>query len=123
MTDESTARDFADFLREQAGGRTHAELTEALAEVVAAVRDTGKKGSLQLTISITPLKNSNGALTVGDAVKKVVPAHDRRTSIFYATDGGSLVKDDPAQPAFEELREVPAPANIRSINDRKEKHA
>lgn len=36
---------FADFIAEQSGGRTHEELSVALAQVAAAVRDTGKKGS------------------------------------------------------------------------------
>lgn len=114
MTD-TQPRDFADFLREQANGRTHAELTDALAEVVSAIRDTGKKGSIALTITITPVKNGGGVLTVADAVKKVVPQHDRRTSMFYPTRTGSLVKDDPAQPSFDDLRELDEPTNVRSI--------
>ncbi len=122
MKDPGHVRPFADFLREQANGRTHDEMTDALAEVVAAVRDTGKKGAVTLTINVTPLKNGGGALTVTDVVKKVVPIHDRRASIFYATDAGSLVKDDPNQPTFEGLQEVSAPAEVRTL-DRQEKNA
>ncbi len=122
MTDPGHVRPFADFLREQANGRTHDELTDALADVVAAVRDTGKKGSVTLTINVTPLKNGGGALTVTDLVKKTVPIHDRRASIFYATPTGSLVKDDPNQPTFEGLQQVRAPTAPRII-DRQENHA
>lgn len=121
MTDHHV-RPFADFLHEQAGGRTHEELTEALAEVVAAVRDTGKKGTLTLTLTVTPLKNGGGALTVTDSVKKGVPIHDRRASIFYATNSGSLTRDDPMQPTFEGLQEVPALA-VRELPTTKEKQA
>lgn len=121
MTDHHV-RPFADFLREQSGGRTHEELTDALAEVVAAVRDTGKKGTLTLTINVTPLKNGGGALTVTDTVKKGVPVHDRRASIFYATDSGSLTRDDPQQPTFEGLQEVPSPV-VRELPTLKEKQA
>lgn len=105
-------RPFADWLREQAAGRTHDELSEALAEVTAAVKDTGKKGSITLTISITPLKNGGGALTVSDAVKKAVPQHDRRTTVFYADNDGNLTRDDPMQPTFEGLRTVPATGEL-----------
>jgi hypothetical protein len=39
-------RPFADFLREQAKGHSHDELSEGLREqLVARVQDTGKKGS------------------------------------------------------------------------------
>lgn len=118
---EGHTRPFADWIREQSSGRTHDELTEALAEVVTAVKETGKKGSVTLTIAIAPFdKGMGAALTVTDAVKKVVPQHDRRKTIFYADDSGNLTKEDPMQPTFEGLREVPAPASaVVDINKTK----
>ena len=41
MTDH--VRPFADWLREQQSGRTHDELTEALAALAAAVKETDRK--------------------------------------------------------------------------------
>lgn len=116
----SHTRPFADFLREQSAGRTHDDLTTALAEVVSAVKDTGKKGTVTLTVTVAPLDKNGNALTVTDVVKKVIPQHDRRKSIFYADDSGNLTKDDPMQPTFEGLRvapSTPAPINLQ------EKHA
>jgi len=121
MTDPH-ARPFADWLREQAGGRTHDELTQALAEVATAVKETGKKGSLTLTITLAPIDRGASAVTVADQVKKTVPVHDRRKPIFYVDDAGSLVRDDPNQPTFEGLREVPTPAEPLTITS-KEQHA
>lgn len=111
-------RPFADFLREQSAGRTHDDLTTGLAEVVAAVKDTGKKGTITLTITVAPLDKNGNALTVTDAIKKVVPQHDRRKSIFYADDAGNLTKDDPMQPTFEGLREVPAIATPITLQEK-----
>lgn len=114
-----STRPFADWLREQSAGKTHDDLTEALAEVVAGVKDTGKKGTLTLTITIAPLDKAGTAMTVQDVVKKVVPQHDRRKSIFYPTASGSLVRDDPQQPTFEGLQALPTPA-IQTLNQEKQ---
>ncbi len=114
-------RPFADWLREQSAGRTHDELTDALAEVATAVKETGKKGAITLTITLAPFdKGVGSALTVTDVVKKNVPQHDRRKSIFYADDNGNLTRDDPRQPTFEGLREVPAAV---TTTPPKEQHA
>ncbi len=123
MTDtEHHVRPFADWLREQQSGRTHDELTEALAQLAASVKETGKKGTLTLAVTIAPFdKGNGGALTVTDLVKLALPQHDRRKSIFYADDTGNLTRDDPMQPTFEGLREVTTPTTAST--ERQEKHA
>ncbi|MCV2395952.1 hypothetical protein OEB99_16675 [Actinotalea sp. M2MS4P-6] len=123
MTDspDPHVRPFADWLREQSSGRTHDELTDGLAELVRAVKDTGKKGVLTLTISIAPFdKATTNTLTVTDVVKVALPQHDRRKSIFYGDDAGNLTRENPLQPTFEGLREVPASP---TRTDRKEQRA
>lgn len=123
MTDtpDQHVRPFVDWLREQSGGRTHDELTDALAELVIAVKDTGKKGSLTLTITVAPFdKATTNTLTVTDQVKVTLPQHDRRKSIFFGDDAGNLTRENPLQPTFEGLREVPA---APTPSDRKEQRA
>lgn len=108
--EDPVIRPFADALREMQSGRTHTELSEQLHELIARVRDTGKKGSLTLTITVAPVKNaSENTLTVSDIVTAKLPAHDRRVSLFYADADGNLTRRDPNQLEFESLREVPAP--------------
>lgn len=102
-------RPFADFLREQSRGTTHDELSEGLRDLVSRVRDTGKKGSLTLTLTVELMKGSDSALIVSDEIKLRLPEHARGTSLFFADNDGNLVRDDPNQLAFEGLREVPAP--------------
>lgn len=111
MTD---IRPFADWLRDQSRGQTHDELGEALHDLVARVRDTGKKGTLQLTIAIEPIKGDTDVLRVSDEIKLKLPEHDREGSIFYATDGNNLTRTDPRQLTFEGLKEVPAPAGVNT---------
>lgn len=105
-TDETPVRPFADFLREQARGKTHEELSENLRDLVARVVDTGKKGSVTYTVTVAPLKGDSGMLQVSDEIRLKLPEHDRHTSIFFADDDSNLVRDDPHQLAFESLRDV-----------------
>lgn len=106
--DEPVIRPFADWLREQSSGTTHDELSDALHDLTTRVTDTGKKGVLQLTITVAPMKGAEeGVLVVSDQIKLKLPEHDRKASIFYSHEG-NLQRSDPNQLAFESLREVPA---------------
>lgn len=109
--DDPVIRPFADFLREQSRGTTHDEMSETLHRLIARVRDTGKKGSLQLTINVAPLKGDADVLVVSDEIKVRLPEHDRKASMFYPDENGNLSRTDPNQLTFEGLREVP-PANV-----------
>jgi len=106
--DELVIRPFADFLREQSKGTTHDELSEGLHALTQRVRDTGRKGSMLLTITVAPLDKDVDRLVVSDAIKLKLPEHDRKASLFYPDENGNLSRTDPQQLAFESLREVPA---------------
>lgn len=114
-TGEIVIRPFADFLREQSKGHTHEELGEALHDLVARVKDTGKKGSLTLVITVEPTKGTD-ALTVADEIKLKLPEHDRDASLFFTDKLGNLTRRDPNQLEFEGLRgldDQTAPATRR----------
>lgn len=106
-TEGGRVRPFADFLREQAKGQTHEELSEGLRDLVQRVKDTGKGGSISLTVTVELMKGSGGnALVVSDAIKLKLPEHDRQTSLFFSDRDGNLVRNDPDQLTFDSLREV-----------------
>lgn len=105
--DNPTIRPFAEFLQEQSQGRTHAEMSEALYDLAARVRDTGKKGSVTLTITIEPAKGDEDVLVVGDEIKLKLPEFPRKPSIFYTADDGNLSRTNPTQMTLPGLREVP----------------
>lgn len=105
MTENQT-RPFADFLREQARGQSHDELSDGLQQLVQRVKETGKKGSITYTVDVELMKGMTNALTVSDAIKLKLPEHDRPSSLFFADKAGNLRRDDPDQLAFEGLREV-----------------
>lgn len=107
-------RPFSDWLREQGRGRLHEELSIALQDLVVAVEETGKKGSLVLTINVSKMKNVSKALAVTDVVNLKAPALDRPAQIFFPDRDGNLRRDDPDQLSFDSLREVPAPQPVQT---------
>lgn len=89
--------DFAVTLAQLAKGKTNTQLSEQLCEVVAAVAKTKKNGKLTITINVKPQKSVEGAVIVSAVSKANAPAFEQAASIFYATDDGHLVRDDPHQ--------------------------
>lgn len=101
---------FSQFLFAQRGGTTHAELTDGLAALAAAVMETGKSGSLTLTIKVGKASKKGGhQMVVSDAVVVKAPVPERTESFFFFDETtGSLTRTDPLQQQLP-LQEVPAP--------------
>lgn len=97
-------REFAAFLLDRAA--THEEMTVKLNDLVQAVRDTGKKGSLTLKLTIAPFKNDAEILEVHDDVKLVMPQHDRKPGIFYPDKNNNLSRNSPQMLDFTSLQVV-----------------
>lgn len=97
-------REFAAFLLDRKA--THEELTVKLHDLVQAVRDTGKKGSLTLKLVVAPFKNDAEVLEVHDDVKLVMPQHDRKPGIFYPDKDGNLSRNSPQMLDFSSLTVV-----------------
>lgn len=92
-------RQFVDWLRETSEGQTHADLTDALAELTEAVITVGKGGTLKLTISVKPAgRTSRSAVIVSDKIDISLPTADRAESIFFVDSDGNLCRDNPQQP-------------------------
>lgn len=92
------------FLPEMRFGETVNELTEKMAELVAAVGNTNKGGSLTLTIKLKPA--GCGAIEITDEIKARIPELPRGTSLFFATPKGNLQRNDPRQGELDGLRSV-----------------
>lgn len=102
-------RPFADFLVKQRAGSLNIEAAAALAEVVQAVAETGKDGTLVLTLKVS--RNKAGALEVTDKVVAKIPDFGRVPTLWWADDDGNLVRRDPNQPNFDDaLQAVDPPA-------------
>ena len=106
------SRPFADVLREL-NGETYDELTLQLGELVTAVMQTGKSGSLTLALRVAA--NGVGSVTITDEVKVKVPEAARPKTMFFATESGSLMRNNPRQAELQ-LREVPEATQVREVS-------
>ena len=115
--DDDVVRPFADALREINGGKSHDELSVALRDLTASVKETGRKGTLTYQVTIAPMKGNPDVLQVSDKVVARIPEPDRKASIFFADAAGNLTRTDPAQLTFESLREVPTPGADTALKE------
>lgn len=90
------------FLEQHAKGRTRDELSETLRDLILAVQDVGKPGSL--TLKIAAKRINDGQVELAAQVTTKLPDIPQ-ASIWFATNSGELTRDDPTQMAlYEENR-------------------
>lgn len=89
---------FAAFVQEQRRGALQTELSEALADLVRACVETGKKGKIQLEIAVAPTKDADGTVYITDQVKLSAPRPDARPSMFFTDENGNVSRTNPRQP-------------------------
>lgn len=86
--DDRQLKPFADWLALQRKGSLANELAEALTTVNRAVVETGKAGSVTLTIKIKAAGDEVSVI-VTDEVKSKVPEFDRGQSVFFVDEDGN----------------------------------
>lgn len=96
--DEVERKPFAMVLQEMRKGGLHTELGDELAALVLQCQETGKKGSLTITLNVDP--GDDGVMVVDDKITVKAPRHDTGKSIFWADEGGNLVRENPNQLGF-----------------------
>lgn len=111
MADDATTpepdepQSFAAFLVQHARGRSERELSQKLHDLVEAVEESGRGGSITYTLTIKPQPQAEHAVLVTDAIKVKTPESDRPASIFFADEKYRLVRSDPRQLSFETFAE------------------
>lgn len=76
------------------GGAFLDSASEHLAELVKGIDETGKAGTLTITLS---LKKAGGAIQIEATVKAKVPEAKPDSTLLWPTTEGNLVLDNPAQ--------------------------
>lgn len=92
--------DFKNVLMQLRGGKVQEELSEKLGQLVAACRETNKKGELTLTLKMAP-DLSTGTYAITDSVKYKIPQHDVGDTVFYGTPEDKLTREDVEQDNFD----------------------
>lgn len=89
-------------------GCLDAELTEELAKVIKAVRESGKAGSITLNLKVSMLNTRDeNAVKLTPVVTAKCPKMAPYESVMFSTADGDLLRDDPQQPSLN-LETVPS---------------
>ncbi len=115
--EERQFKPFGVVVQEARAGVLHRELSEQFANLVAACREHGKKGSLTLVFSVAP--NKDGAtIHLTDDIRVKAPKGESLPTLFFADEDGNVTRRDPRQPEIEGLREVAgSPVEPRHVED------
>jgi hypothetical protein len=95
-SDDVATKPFAAWLQEQRQGGLHGEISDELRDLVAAVMEHEKQGTLTLKLTIKPA--GDNAVFVVDEVKSKPPEGDRPAALFFTDGRGNLSRRDPRQP-------------------------
>ena len=102
------------FLQDLNDGSTHAGLTGDLAELLAAVKSTGRTGSMTLKIKIASATrggNEVDKITIIADRKLELPKPEQPQDFFWLTDDAEPTRQHPRQHSLD-LRDVRNPAPI-----------
>lgn len=99
--DRNFTTEAVEFLSSQRNATLLHDFGEELDALVRAVRETGKGGTISLTIKAKPAgKNAGPSFVFSDTIKSNPPKPDVSETIMYASEDGSLTRRDPRQPGF-----------------------
>lgn len=105
-----------DYLSQVRGGFALVVAGEKLADAITAVLETGKKGSVTLTIDVSPDKNDETIIHVQPSVKAKIPEKGFTEGVFFwdASDR-KLSQSDPRQMDMLKQREESGVANLARV--------
>lgn len=83
-------------------GELNDELTALLADVIKAVRETRKQGTVTVSLSVAMLNSrTEDTIKITPKVSSKIPELDREESIVFSTPDGDVLFDDPNQVKME----------------------
>ena len=83
--------------RQSNGKPVTEELAEKMRELVAAVGDTGKGGTVSLVVGAKLMEGQAHAMVIGAKVTSKLPKGDPDTAIVFMNDKGQMTSEDPRQ--------------------------
>jgi len=96
-------------------GELEEELTKQVKQLVQAVQETGRVGTLNLSLKLRPGKNG-GPMEIIDDYKVGMPKPEKGSTLMYPTAEGHLQRQDPRQGELDGIRSVPTPeVKVRSV--------
>lgn len=90
-------------------GAALTELSTQLQAAVLAVRSLNQKAVLTLKLNIEPF--GDGTFAITDDISTKLPTPKKGHTLFYATDDGRLVRDNPEQTEMKLITQQPEQSN------------
>jgi hypothetical protein len=110
--------DLAVFLVQHSRGEAHAQASSELRELLNAVQEHGRKGSLTLKINVEPPKGHVDGAPVLVSVESELkaPRPIAPPAMYFVDDDGRPTRNDPRQTAAFDVRDLPtARTEIKDI--------
>lgn len=85
---------FADFLAEFGKGATNKVASQRMREIVKACTETGRKGAITIKIEVGA---AGGVAELRAKISVTKPEPQLPGGVYFATDEGGLVEEDPRQ--------------------------
>lgn len=92
---EPKIKPFVEWLESYKKGETDTELTHELRQLIEAVQETGKPGTLTLILKVS--RKGERQVNVLEDIKVKTPVHSRAETIYFVDQHLNLVRDDPKQ--------------------------
>lgn len=102
-TPEAKRKSFSEFFESIDYGAFSDEATSQLNDLVHAVTETGKAGSITLDIKLKPV-GKGAQMEIATDVKVKTPKAARGVTIMFATPDNNLQREDPRQKTLDGLR-------------------
>lgn len=103
------SRAITDIIREINKGKFAEEITEELSKLVPACRAAGASGEISITLKLKPGRAGSTVVEIVPSLKVKQPKQEVPTEIFFATEEGALIRDNPDQGTLQ-LEVVQRPA-------------
>ncbi|MGV9282160.1 hypothetical protein [Streptomyces sp. NPDC003730] len=109
--------EFAVFLIQHSRGEAHEQISTEFHELLAAVQEHGRKGSLTIKVVVEPPKGHvDGApLLIGIDSDVKAPKAIAPPSMYFVDDDGRPTRNDPRQIAAFDVRDVNTTREIKDI--------
>ena len=78
-------------------GVTPAELSDELAALIQGVKDTNKKGTLTIKLTVKPESIAAGQISITPDINNSIPQMPRDKALMFMTPDNNLEREDPRQ--------------------------
>lgn len=110
---------YLEVMKELRNGLSLLELSTKLDQLVSAVKETGKGGSITLTLKLKPIGDLSDLrqVMVDEEIKVKKPEKGRAPSMFFVSHENVMSREDERQPSLPGLRvlDMPNPGELKEV--------